>query len=45
MGRDAAEQVQSMGHEPVVTWRGFGRAVGQASRLVELAEQQTGATR
>ena len=44
MGRDVAEQVQRMGREPGVTRRGFDRAVAQAPRLVEPAEQQTGAT-
>ena len=44
MGRDVAEQVQRMGREPWSTRREFDRAVAQASRLVEPAEQQTGAT-
>ena len=44
MGRDVAEQVQSMGREPELTRRGFDRAVTQAPRLVEPIEQQTGAT-
>ncbi len=44
MGCDVAEQVQRMGREPGVTRRGFDRAVAQAPRLVEPAEQQTGAT-
>ena len=44
MGRDVAEQVQRMGREPGVTREGFDRAVGQAPRLVEPAEQQTGPT-
>ena len=33
-----------MGREPVVPRRGFDRAVAQAPRLVEPAEQQSGAT-
>ena len=41
MGRDVAEQVQRMGREPGVTRRGFDRAVAQAARVVEPAEQQT----
>ncbi len=44
MGRDVAEQVQRMGREPGVRRRGFERAVAQAPRLVEPAEQQTGTT-
>ena len=44
MGRDVAEQVQGMGRVPGVRRRKFDRAVAQAPRLVEPAEQQTGAT-
>ena len=44
MGRDVAEQVQRMGREPGVRRRGFDRAVAQAPRLVEPAEQQSGTT-
>ena len=44
MGRDVAEQAQRMNREPGLMRRGFDRAVGQAPRLVEPAEQQTGAT-
>ena len=44
MGRDVAEQVQRMGREPGVRRRIFERAVAQAPRLVEPAEQQSGAT-
>ncbi len=44
MGRDVAEQVQRMGRESELTWRGFDRAVAQTLRLVEPAKQQTGAT-
>jgi hypothetical protein len=44
MGRDVAEQVQRMGRGPELTRRGFDRAVAKAPRLVEPAEQQTGAT-
>jgi hypothetical protein len=39
MGRDVAEQVQSVGGEPGMTWRGFKRAVGDAARFVEPAEE------
>jgi len=42
VGRDVTEQTLRMGCEPGVTRRGFDRAVGQASRFVEPAEQQTG---
>ena len=44
MGRDVAEQVQRMGREPGVRRRIFDRAVAQAPRLVEPAEQQSGTT-
>jgi hypothetical protein len=44
MGGDVAEQVLRMGREPWMTRGEFDRAVGQAPRLVELAEQHTGAT-
>ena len=43
IGRDVAEQVQRMGREPGMT-RIFDRALAQAPRLVEPAEQQTGTT-
>ena len=43
MGRDVAEQVQRMGREARLAPRGFDRAIAQAPRLVEPAEQQTGA--
>ena len=44
MGRDVAEQVLRMGRGPGVRRRIFDRAVAQASRLVEPAEQQSGTT-
>ena len=44
MGRDVAEQVQRIGREPGMSGREFDRAVTQTLRLVEPAEQQTGAT-
>jgi hypothetical protein len=44
MSRKVAEQVQSHGGEPRLTWRGFHCAIAQTPRLVEPAEQQTGAT-
>ena len=44
MGRDVAEQVQRMGRGPGLRRSGFDRAVGQAPRLVEPAERETGAT-
>src|SRR5215470_4356446 len=44
MGRDVAEQVQRMGRGPRVRRRILERAVAQAPRLVELAEQQAGTT-
>ena len=44
MGRDVAEQVQRMGREAGLALRGFNRAIAEAPRLVEPAEQQTGAT-
>ena len=44
MGRDVAEQVQRMGREPRVRRGILERAVAQAPRLVEPAEQQTGTT-
>ena len=44
MGRDIAEQAQSMGCDPRLTRGGFDCAVAQAPRLVELAEQQSGPT-
>src|SRR5262245_31973657 len=43
MGRDVAEQEQSMRREPGLTQRRFDGSVGKASRLVELTEEQTGA--
>src|ERR1700675_3774348 len=43
MGRDIAKQMQAKDREPGVTRRGFARAVAQAPRLVEPAEQETGA--
>ena len=45
MDRDVAEQAQRMGHEARLALRGFDRALAKATRLVEPAEQQTGATR
>jgi hypothetical protein len=39
MGRDVAEQVQGAGRVAWVRRRKFDRAVAQALRLVELAEQ------
>ena len=44
MSRDVAEQPERMGCEPGLTRRGFQRAIAQAPRLVEPAEQETGAT-
>src|SRR5258708_35501802 len=44
MGRDVAVQVQRMGRESGMPRGGFDRAVGQAPRLFESAELQTGAT-
>ena len=44
MARDVAEQVQRMGRKAGLAPRGFNRAIAQAPRLVEPAEQQTGAT-
>jgi hypothetical protein len=44
MDRDVAEQVQRVGHEIDATRSGLNRAVAQALRLVEPAEQQTGAS-
>jgi hypothetical protein len=44
MGRDVAEQVQSMGRVPGLTRGGSDCAVAQAPRLVEPAEQQCGPT-
>src|SRR5262245_10095176 len=43
MGREVAEQVQSMAREAVGARTGLDRAAGQAPRLVELGEKQTGA--
>ena len=43
MRRNVTEQVQRMGRESVVSRRGFDREVGEPSRLVEAAKQQTGA--
>jgi hypothetical protein len=43
MSRDVAEQAQHVGHDIDAT-RGLKHALGQAPRLVEPAEQQTGAT-
>ena len=42
MGRDVAEQVQNVGHQPLPTRREFDRAVDQTSRIIEPAEHQTG---
>jgi hypothetical protein len=44
MSRNVTEQVQPMGCVPLVIPRGLDRAVAQAPRLVEPAEQQIGAT-
>ena len=44
MGRDVAEQVERIGREPGVRQRISDRAVAQAPRLVEPAEQQSGST-
>ena len=44
MGRDVAEQVQRMGREPGLTRRGSTARSPRLPRLVEPAEQQTGAT-
>ena len=44
MGRHIAEQSQRMGRKAGLALRGFNRAIAQAPRLVEPAEQQTGAT-
>jgi len=44
MRRDVAEQVLSMGREPGLTYKRFNCALTQTPRLVEPAEQQTGAT-
>jgi hypothetical protein len=43
VGRDVAEQVLSMGRVPGLRRRRLDRAVAQAPRLVEPAEQQTSA--
>jgi hypothetical protein len=43
MGRDVAEQVQGVGRVFGVARRGFHHAVAQAPRLIEPAEQRTGA--
>ena len=44
MRRNVTEQVLSMGREPGLTYKRFNCAVTQTPRLVEPAEQQTGAT-
>src|SRR5262249_54399647 len=45
MGRDVAEQTQRQGCEARLALRGCDRALAKAARLIEPAEQQTGATR
>ncbi len=44
MGHDVAEEEQRMGRERGVRQRVCERAIAQAARLVEPAEQQSGAT-
>ena len=44
MGRNVAEQMQSVGGVPRVRWRILERAIGQSPRVVESAEQQSGAS-
>src|SRR5262252_1060312 len=44
MGRDVAEEVQRVGRKAALSRKGCGNAVDEATRLVEPAEQQTGAT-
>jgi len=43
MGRDLSQQVPGMGQEPALGWRGVDHPVAEPPRLVEPAEQQTGA--
>src|SRR5439155_12222146 len=45
MGRDVPQQLQRMGRKARLALRGFNGTTAQATRLVEPAEQETGATR
>src|SRR5262245_44249586 len=45
MGRDVAKQVKRMGRKARLALRGFNGTTAQATRLVEPADQETGATR